>query len=71
MTSNPDVPAHDGSDLKALREEIDELKAIPEEELLNPLPTSIEEREATPTPTDAIGSEKWDAPVEDESLEQE
>ena len=55
MTSTPDTPAHDGSDLAALREEIDELKAIPEEELLNPLPSQIEEREPTPHSTDAIG----------------
>lgn len=52
MTSTPDGPDHDGSDLAALREEIDELKAIPEEELIEPLPTSIEEREPEPEPTD-------------------
>jgi hypothetical protein len=71
MTSTPDSPAHDGSDLAALRAEIDELKAIPEEELIEPLPASVEERRPTPTPSDAIGSEKWDEPAEDESLEQE
>lgn len=71
MTSTPETPAHDGTDLDALRAEIDELKAIPEEELVNPLPTAVEEEEPTPAPTDAIGSEKWDEPVEDESLEQE
>jgi hypothetical protein len=69
MTSTPDTPAHDGSDLAALREEIDELKAIPEEELLNPLPSQIEEREPTPHSTDAIGSEKWDRPASEETLE--
>lgn len=69
MTSTPDSPAHDGSDLAALREEIDELKAIPEEELLNPLPSAIEEREPTPHSTDAIGSEKWDRPASEETLE--
>lgn len=52
MTSTPDTPAHDGSDLAALREEIDELKAIPEEELIEPLPRSVEERLPTPEPTD-------------------
>ena len=55
MTSTPDAAAHDGADLAELREEIDELKAIPEEELVNPLPHAIEESEPTPTPTDAIG----------------
>lgn len=69
MTSTPDTPAHDGADLAALREEIDELKAIPEEEMLNPLPSAIEEREPTPHSTDAIGSEKWDRPASDETLE--
>lgn len=63
MASTPDKPL-DGEDLKALREEIDELKAIPEEELLNPLPTSVEEREPTPRPTDAVGSERWAEPAE-------
>ena len=69
MTSPADKPLHDGSDLAALRAEIDELKAIPEEELLNPLPKSVEEREPTPHATDAIGSEKWDRPVSEETLE--
>ncbi|MET0811895.1 MAG: hypothetical protein ABWY03_02500 [Microbacterium sp.] len=71
MTSTPGTPEHDGSDLAELREEIDELKAIPHEEIVNPLPKAVEEREATPTPTDAIGSEKWNTPVEDESLDQQ
>jgi hypothetical protein len=69
MTSTPGTPARDGSDLAALREEIDELKAIPEEELLNPLPSAVEEREPTPHSTDAIGSEKWDRPASEETLE--
>lgn len=60
MTSTPDGPEHDGSDLAELREEIDALKAIPHEELVNPLPKSVEEREPEAEPTDAIGSEKWD-----------
>lgn len=71
MTSTPENPNLDGSDLAALREEIDELKAIPEEDLLNPLPRTVEENEPEPEPTNAIGSEKWDEPVEDESLQQE
>ncbi|GAA1849876.1 hypothetical protein ACFQZV_07395 [Microbacterium koreense] len=71
MTSTPEHPAHDGSDLAELREEIDELKAIPEEEIVNPLPTSVEQNEPTPHATDAIGSEKWDRSVDEESLEQE
>ncbi|MET0297575.1 MAG: hypothetical protein ABW024_09250 [Microbacterium sp.] len=71
MTSTPETPNLDGSDLAELREEIDALKAIPEEELLNPLPTAVEERELVPEPTDAIGSEKWDEPAADESLDQQ
>jgi len=68
-SSTSDTPPHDGSDLAALREEIDALKAIPEEELVNPLPTALEEREPTPHSTDAIGSEKWDRPASEETLE--
>lgn len=60
MTSTPDVPEHDGSDLAELREEIDALKAIPHEDVVNPLPHDLEEREPEPRPTDAIGSEDWD-----------
>lgn len=60
MTSTPDHPEHDGSDLAELREEIDALKAIPHEEIVNPLPKNIEDREPEPEPTDAIGSEDWD-----------
>ena len=60
MTSTPDAPEHDGSDLAELREEIDALKAIPHEEVVNPMPKDVEEREPTPRPTDAIGSEKWE-----------
>lgn len=69
MTSTPETPAHDGSDLAALRAEIDELKSIPQEELLNPLPSDVEERDPAPRPTDAIGSEKWDRPASEETLE--
>ncbi|MCH6232191.1 hypothetical protein MK786_15670 [Microbacterium sp. CFH 31415] len=69
MVSTPDNPQHDGSDLAALREEIDALKAIPEEDLLNPLPPFVEENEPTPHATDALGSEKWDRPASEETLE--
>lgn len=69
MTSTPGSPEHDGSDLAELREEIDALKAIPHEEVVNPLPTDVEEHEPTPRPTDAIGSEKWDRPADEETLE--
>lgn len=58
MTS---IPTPDGEDLAQLREEIDELKAIPTEELVNPLPHGLEEREPEAEPTDAIGSEDWDS----------
>ena len=69
MNSTPGAPGHDGSDLAELREEIDALKAIPHEEIVNPLPKDLEDREPTPRPTDAIGSEKWDRPADEESLE--
>ena len=69
MTTAPEHPEHDGSDLAELREEIDALKAIPHEEVVNPLPKSIVEREPVPAPTDAIGSEKWDRPVSQETPE--
>ena len=71
MTSTPDLPH--GEDLAELREEIDELKAIPEDELVSPALGELvgdEGRELTAEPTDAIGSEKWDAPASEESLEQ-
>lgn len=50
----PETP--DGPDLGALRDEIDELKKTPAEELISPVPTAVEENEPTPVPTDAIGS---------------
>lgn len=56
--SNTHEHAHDGADLKALRAEIDALKAIPEEEILNPLPHSFVVNEPTPVPTDAIGARR-------------
>jgi hypothetical protein len=68
MVSTPEAP-HDGSDLAALRKEIDELKAIPEEELISPVPTGVEEEEPAPRPTDGIGTEKWDRPASEETLE--
>ena len=70
MTSTPESPDLDGSDLAELREQIDALKAIPEEELVNPLPTRVQEHEPVPTPSDAVGSEKWNEPASDESLDQ-
>ncbi|WP_194411203.1 hypothetical protein [Microbacterium cremeum] len=69
MTTTSGSPEHDGGDLAELRAEIDALKAIPHEEIVNPLPHDLEEREPTPRPTDAIGSEKWDRPDDEESLE--
>ncbi len=53
----------------AVSEEIDALKAIPQEELLNPLPSNVEENEPTPHSTDAIGTEKWDRPASEETLD--
>jgi hypothetical protein len=69
MTATPGSPEHDGSDLAALREEIDALQAIPHEEVVNPLPKGVEEREPAPHASDAIGSEKWDEPADEEKLE--
>lgn len=60
MTSTPDQPTPHGEDLAELREEIDELQAIPEEEMLSPTPADIAKREPTPHATDAIGSTDWD-----------
>ncbi len=60
MSGNGDTP--DGEDLAALREEIDELKKTPEEELISPLPEGLRRREPAPSPTDPVGSEEWDAP---------
>ncbi|MDZ8172111.1 hypothetical protein [Microbacterium xanthum] len=66
MSTSAEHPAHDGSDLAALREEIDELKKVPEEEMVNPTPHGWEGREPTPAPTDSIGSERWeDRPSQD------
>ena len=48
MTTTGDRPEHDGSDLAELREEIDALKAIPHEEVVNPLPKIVEDREPEP-----------------------
>ena len=69
MTATDGTPEHDGSDLAELREEIDALKAIPHEEVVNPLPKRVEEREPTPRPTDAPGSEEWNASPREERTE--
>ena len=62
MASTPDKPL-DGEDLAALRAEIDALQAVPEEEMLSPLPHVLRDNEPVPAPTDAIGSEHWDEPA--------
>lgn len=67
MTSTPEVP--DGADLASLREEIDELKQTPTDQLVTPEPSSLVEELPTPTPPDAIGSEKWDEPADEEVTE--
>lgn len=69
MNSTPGVP--DGEDLAELRKEIDELMAIPEEQLISPMPSDLLHAEPTPHPTDAPGTEKWDEPASEESLDQD
>ncbi|MBD7956807.1 hypothetical protein H9651_04095 [Microbacterium sp. Sa4CUA7] len=56
MTSTPD---DDRAALDDLRAEIDALQKIPEEELVNPSPSQLDEDAPEPTPTDAPGSEDW------------
>ncbi|MCR2812112.1 hypothetical protein NQ166_06305 [Microbacterium sp. zg.Y1090] len=53
----------DRAELDALREEIDELKAIPEEELVNPSPTKGHEDELDAEPNEAPGSEEFGGPA--------
>lgn len=69
MTTNDAHATPDGADLAALRETIDELKSKSTEELIEPLPKDIEENAPTPEITDAIGSEKWDEPADEERTE--
>lgn len=59
----------DGADLAELREQIDELKSIPTEELVNPVPHDVAEDAPEAEPTDAIGSEEWNEPASDEVTE--
>lgn len=66
MTHTDGTPDLNGDDLAELRETIDELKAIPTEELVDPVPASLLEDLPTPAPTDAVGSEKWDEPAGDD-----
>ena len=68
MTSIPGNPA-DGADLAKLREEIDDLEATPEDELVSPTPHDLDEVDPVPHPTDAPGTEDWDAPASDQTLE--
>ncbi|MFH8250417.1 hypothetical protein ACH3VR_08650 [Microbacterium sp. B2969] len=67
MTSLPEQP--DGPDLDELRKDIDELKEAPTDELIEPEPASLLKEEPTPERTDAIGSEKWDEPADEEQTE--
>lgn len=64
MTSTPDR-----ENLDELRAEIDELKNTPTEELIDPAPSDFSEAVPQPTPSDAIGSEKWDEPADEEHTE--
>ncbi|MEI3867107.1 hypothetical protein FBY40_2491 [Microbacterium sp. SLBN-154] len=54
--TTPEQPARDGEDLAEIRAEIDELKAVPEEELVSPTPAGLLAAEPEPEPTDPIGS---------------
>ncbi|MCR2793160.1 hypothetical protein NQ156_08835 [Microbacterium sp. zg.Y625] len=56
---NPTPDDADRAQLDELREEIDALKKIPEEELISPSPTKGHEGELEPKPTDAPGTEDW------------
>ncbi|QIG40268.1 hypothetical protein G5T42_12925 [Microbacterium sp. 4R-513] len=67
MTSIPEQP--DGPDLDALRKDIDELKNTPTEALIEPEPAELLQNEPEPERTDAIGSEKWDEPGDEERTE--
>lgn len=67
MTSIPELP--DGPDLAELREEIDELKDASTESLIEPEPAALRENTPEPERTDAIGSEKWDEPADEETTE--
>lgn len=68
MTGHGDEP-HGQAELDELRAEIDALKSVPEEQLISPVPADLLDREPTPHPTNAIGSEKWDVPVDEETLD--
>ena len=67
--STPDTPEHDGADLEKIREEIDALKEQSTEQLITPEPRTLLENEPQPEPTDAIGSEKWNEPADEEKLD--
>lgn len=67
MTSIPEQP--DGPDLEELRKDIDELKDTPTEALVEPEPAALLQNEPEPERTDALGSEQWDAPADEERTE--
>lgn len=64
MTSLPQEPH--GPDLTELRKDIDALKAVPTEDLIDPEPASLVQDEPQPSPSDAPGSE-LDEPIEEEN----
>lgn len=67
--STPDTPEHDGADLEKIREEIDALQEQSTEQLITPEPAALVADEPEAVPTDAIGSEKWDEPADEEKLD--
>jgi hypothetical protein len=67
MTSIPEQP--EGPDLAELRKDIDELKDASTESLIEPEPAGLAQDEPEPERTDAIGSEEWDEPADEETTE--
>ena len=67
MTSIPEQP--EGPDLGDIRKDIDELKDTPTEQLIEPEPAALLENEPEAERTDAIGSEEWDEPADEERTE--
>lgn len=59
-TMSTDANTPKDTSLSDLRAEIDDLEAVPENELISPTPDGLKDVLPHPQPTDAIGSEDWD-----------